>query len=183
MSDLLGSFKDKADSLIGTINTEGGVRGAIDGLRRRMAEADRKRGIRKLRAELKKADSQVNEMINAIGVQAVGLYRAGNRVFGELAPLCEHIIELEELVENQREALAKLEAESVKSVQATATGPVCASCGASTPSDATFCPHCATPVKRADASPTFCKHCGNALRESAQFCAKCGRPTAETSSD
>ena len=110
MSDILGSFRKRAQDLIDSINSVGGLRSTVEGLRKQMAESDRRRAIHKARADLKQLDAQINEMITAVGVQAVGLHRAGRMTAPELRPLCEHIVELEAAVAQQREELARLEA-------------------------------------------------------------------------
>ncbi|MBC7237110.1 MAG: hypothetical protein H5T69_14815, partial [Chloroflexi bacterium] len=86
MSDLLSTFKERAEQLIAAINDRGGLKAAIDGLRRQMAEADRRRAINKIKAELKRLDGQITEMITAVGVQAVGLHKSGHLQSPELAP-------------------------------------------------------------------------------------------------
>ena len=112
MSDLLGTFRQKAEDLASAINSRGGIRATIDGLRRQMAEADRRRAVSRAKSELKRMDDQINEMITAVGVQAVGLHRNGVLNSPELQPLCQHIVELEAAVEQQRAELAALEAQA-----------------------------------------------------------------------
>ena len=68
MPDLLGTFKQKADDLIGAINRTGGIKATIDGVRRQMAASDQRRSIAKAKAELKRLDTQITEMITAVGV-------------------------------------------------------------------------------------------------------------------
>ena len=38
MTDLLNTFKERAEQLVAAINDRGGIRAAIEGLRRQMAE-------------------------------------------------------------------------------------------------------------------------------------------------
>ncbi len=174
MPDVLGTFRKKAEELIASINGAGGLRATVEGLRRQMAEADRKRAMNQVRSQLKQLDAQINEMNLAVGVQAVGLHRAGLLHSPELAPLCQHIVELEALVAQQREELRRLEA-LASSLQET-DERVCAQCGRALPEEATFCPYCgaAAPAPVAAEEPRFCAHCGAALREGSRFCARCG---------
>ena len=174
MADLLGSFRDKAEALVSSINSEGGVRGTIESLRRKMAEADRKRTVRKLKTELQQIERQIGEMLTAVGVQAVALKRAGALSSPELAPLCERIIDLEELLQEQKRELGRIEAEA-QAERAAAAGTVCVKCGQPLPPTGEFCPHCGQPRPTASAPPAFCAHCGATLREGARFCPRCGR--------
>jgi len=170
MADILGTFKRKAEDLVTAINQRGGVSGTIQSLRHQMAVSDQKRAIAAARAELERLDAQINELITAVGVQTVGLYRANRLQSPELEPLCKHVAELETALEAQRSELAKLEAEL-----RLATPPErasCPSCGQHVPAGATFCPHCGTGLP---AAQQFCMHCGSPLREGAKFCAKCGQ--------
>jgi len=172
MADILAAFRKKAEELIESVNSAGGLRATIDGLRKQMAEADRRRAMGRARAELKRLDSQINELILAVGVQAVGLHRANRLAAPELAPLCQHVVELQAAVEEQRQELSRLEATEAKPAQAEA---VCAQCGRVLPEGATFCPYCGAPVPRTGPeTPRYCASCGAGLREGARFCARCG---------
>ena len=102
MSDLLSTFRRRAQELIDAINGSGGLRATVDGLRRQMAESDRRRTIQKARSDLRSMDRQIDEMITAVGVQAVGLHRAGRLTAPELAPLAAHVIELRFKISFQR---------------------------------------------------------------------------------
>lgn len=182
MADLMGTFKDKAESLVTAINSEGGIKATIESLRRRMAEADRKRTIRRLKSELQRIERQIGEMLTAVGVQAVALKRADALSSPELAPLCERIIDLEELLQEQKKELNRIEAEALAQtatpVAPAAAGATCPNCGKPLTTAGEFCPYCgqarATPQSEA---PTFCAHCGAPLREGARFCARCGKET------
>jgi len=192
MPDLLEAFKKKAEDVLGSINRSGGLRATIDGLRKQMAEADRKRAMSRARAEVKRLNAQVAEMITAIGLQVVGLHEAGKLASPELQPLCQHIVELKAAVTQQEKELARLEAEaeaeaaalaqakaeaevatqakakaeSAAKAQITPT-PVantsCAKCGKPLPAGATFCAYCGTPITAP--APTA---------EEKRFCASCG---------
>lgn len=170
MADILGTFKHRAEDLIAAINQRGGVSGTIQSLRRQMAVSDQKRTIAKIKTELKSLDHQINELITAVGVQAVGLYKVGKLHSQELEPLCAHVADLETVLEQQRTELAKLETE-LRLVD-TQDGSTCTQCGQHVPEGATFCPHCGT---ARPAEQQFCMHCGAPLRPQAKFCARCGQ--------
>jgi RNA polymerase subunit RPABC4/transcription elongation factor Spt4 len=174
MTDIFSSFRRRAEDLIDSINGAGGLRTTVEGLRRQMADSDRRRAIGRARSELRQLDAQINEMITAVGVQAVGLHRAGRLTAPELTPLCEHIVQLEAAVAQQREELVILEAKEAK-----VTRPeerTCTQCGHALPPSATFCPYCGAAAPRPEtAQPHFCANCGASLREGAKFCARCGQ--------
>jgi hypothetical protein len=65
MSDILGPFKRRAEELIDSVNSAGGLRATVEGLRTKMAESDRRRAISRARSELKRLDAQITEMITA----------------------------------------------------------------------------------------------------------------------
>ncbi len=174
MSDVVGAFRKKAEDLIASINSAGGLKATVEGLRRQMAEADRRRTMGQVRSQLKKLDAQINEMNMAVGVQAVGLHKAGLLRSPELTPLCQHIVELEAAVTQQREELRRLEA---LSSQPTESGErACEQCGHALPPEATFCPYCgaAAPAPAGEAEVRYCAQCGAPLREGGRFCARCG---------
>jgi len=174
MPDLLGTFKQKAEDLIGAINRAGGVKATIDSMRRQMAVSDQRRAVAKAKGELKRLDSQITEMITAVGVQAVGLHKSGLLDSPELQPLCDHIVQLEAAVAKQKVELTQLEAQMQAAKVAEQKDTICTSCNHVIPPNATFCPYCGAPTP-APGTQAFCLHCGAALRENAKFCAKCGR--------
>jgi RNA polymerase subunit RPABC4/transcription elongation factor Spt4 len=173
MSDILGPFKRRAEELIDSVNSAGGLRATVEGLRTKMAESDRRRAISRARSELKRLDAQITEMITAVGVQAVGLHRAGRLAAPDLVPLCEHIVELETAVSQQRDELVRLEAAAGRGAQLEDRN--CAQCGQLLPPNATFCPYCGAAAPRTGApEQRYCADCGASLREGAKFCARCG---------
>jgi DNA repair exonuclease SbcCD ATPase subunit len=173
MSDLLNTFKERAEQLVSAINDHGGIRATMDGLRRQMAAADRRRETQKIKGELRRLDGQITEMITAVGVQAVGLHKSGHLHSPELAPLCQHIVELEAVVAQQKDELAKIEAaEEQEKEQGVGD---CPSCGRPLLEGATFCPHCGVAVPtQLRITYHFCPACGTELRPGAKFCGKCG---------
>ena len=174
VGDILSTFRQRAGELIMAINDRGGISAAIGGLRRQMAESDRRREMGKIRSELKRLDRQITEMITAVGVQAVGIHKTGHLHSPELEPLCAHIVELEAALAQQKAELAALE--SVLRDAAVAAGDgLCASCGKLTIAGGTFCPHCGAAIPVSEPEERYCVHCGMALRTEAKFCARCGQ--------
>lgn len=192
MPDLLETFRKKAEDVLGSINRSGGLRATIDGLRKQMAEADRKRAMSKARAEVKRLNAQVAEMITAIGLQVVGLHEAGRLTSPELQPLCQHIVELKAAVTQQEKELARLEAEAEAEAAAQAQAKTEAEAAAqalakvevaaktqitATPVAITPCAKCGKPLP---VGATFCAYCGTAISavvpavEEKHFCASCG---------
>ena len=189
MADLLQVFREKAENLFSTINRKGGVRATIESLRRQMAEADRRRETNKVKAELRRLDRQINEMILAVGVQAVGLHEAGRLTSPELCPLCQHIVELKAALAQQETDLAKLEAVAEKGQAdtdcASPNETHCRACGKRLPDEGTFCPYCGTraPV-RGEGTCASCgapADCASPMRPRARFCAKCGQAVGDSS--
>jgi membrane protease subunit (stomatin/prohibitin family) len=180
MTDLFAAFRDKAEALVASINSEGGVRATIETLRRKLAEADRRRAIRKLKSELQRIERQIGEMLKAVGVQAVALRRAGALASEELGPLCDRIIDLEAMLQEQKKELGRIEAKAAatRSQPSSTDASKCAKCGQPLPPVGEFCPHCGQPRQPASTEPSYCAHCGAALREGAKFCPRCGRETA-----
>jgi RNA polymerase subunit RPABC4/transcription elongation factor Spt4 len=177
MADLIGTFRKRAEDLLDTINSAGGLRTTVEGLRRQMAESDRRRAMSRARSELRRLDAQINEMVTAVGVQAVGLHKAGRLTAPELAPLCEHVAELEAAVEQQRAELTRLEA--TQKSAAPAEERACSQCGRPLPPGATFCPYCGAPAPPDAPAPIrYCQNCGGELRDNSRFCPHCGQPVA-----
>ena len=148
MTDLINLFKEKADEFLAAINQKGGVRATIEGLRRQMAEADRRRAMGRVKSELRRLDRQISEMVTAVGVQAVALQEQGKLTSPELQPLCQHIIDLKATLSEQQAELAKLEASvTAPAAETPAAGATpCANCGRPVPAGATFCPYCGAAV-------------------------------------
>lgn len=165
MPDVLQTFRQKAEEWAGALNRAGGVRAMLDGLRQQMAEADRRRAIGQIKTELRRLERQANEMVLAVGVQAVGLHKAGRLNAPELAPLCQHVSDLETALTEQKAELAKLEAEAeAAKAAAKATQPqptsaggaaYCAACGKPLPGGSVYCPGCGAAVpSSAPVAPT-----------------------------
>jgi hypothetical protein len=205
MPAILQTFRDKAEDIMTAVNRQGGVRATIDGLRKQMAEGDRRRAIKQARAEIKRLEDQITEMITAVGIQAVGLQQAGRLNAPELQPLCQHIVDLKSAVGQQQAELAKME--EAEAASQSAANVVCPACGKPWAPGGTFCPYCGatlqvpgaqpapaaaatTPLPSAQpaavppaapqpAQPTparrVCANCGTEVRPQAKFCGKCGQ--------
>ncbi|MBN1401527.1 MAG: zinc ribbon domain-containing protein [Anaerolineae bacterium] len=180
MAELLGTFRRKAEDLVGAINRQGGISATIASLRRQMEISDRRRAISKVKSDLQRLDRQITEMITAVGVQAVGLHKAGRLSSPELQPLCAHIVELESAVARQKAELATLETQLRE--ETASDERICPSCGKLAPESATFCPYCGGTLP-AQNPERFCVDCGASLRAGARFCARCGHPVGGTSAD
>jgi len=180
MADLLDTFRQKTQDLFQAIDRKGGIRAMIEGLRRQMAEADRRRAVNRAKAELRRLDAQITEMITAVGVQAVGLHKAGVLDSAELGPLCKHIGELQDLLAAQKDELVKLE--GVRGEEEIGAYGRCPACGKALIGEGSFCPFCGAPVPRHEMEQ-FCAFCGTKLRPQARFCAKCGQTVHGASSD
>jgi RNA polymerase subunit RPABC4/transcription elongation factor Spt4 len=172
MPDLLQLFREKAEELVNAIDRQGGVRSMIEGLRRQMAAADRRRTISRVKSELRRLDRQITEMVTAVGVQAVGLHEAGKLTSPELQPLCQHILELKAALAQQEAELAMLEATVTGG--ATTGQRLCPTCNRSLPNEASFCPYCGTRIS-AHETLSLCTHCGAELRSHSRFCPRCGQ--------
>lgn len=206
MADLMASFREQAQALWRKIREEGGLQETVAGLRQRMAEADQRRAIHKARSQLRELRGQIDELITAVGVQTVGLYRSGRLKAPELEPLCQHVAELQRTLEEQETELVRLEDEleaaqdaaareeaaqkagaqetapqeaSAPSPDATSKqAPRCPACGKALPEgDLAYCPHCAQPLPQKPVpTPRNCETCGAELRPGAGFCSVCGAP-------
>jgi hypothetical protein len=188
MPDLLDAFRKKAEDALNSINRSGGLRATIDGLRRQMAEADRKRAMARARAEIKRLNAQVVEMTTAIGLQVVGLHESGRLNSPELEPLCQHVIELKAAVTQEEKELARLEAEAeaeaAAQTKAKADAEAAAQAKAKAEAEA-FAQARAkaeaaakTQIAPVTAAVVICTKCAKPLPSGATFCAFCG--TAQT---
>ncbi len=207
MSDLITVFRDQAQALWHKISDEGGLQETVSALRQRMAEADRRRAVAKARGQLRELEAQIEDLVTAVGVQAVGLYRSGRLQSPELDPLCQHVAELQRTLEEQEAELTRLEAklEASRDAEAsqerqaasnaapeasateTAAAPAeqsrrCPACGKSLPKgDFAFCPYCAKALPPQEPlMPSHCASCGAELRAGASFCSVCGTPVSRS---
>ncbi len=172
MDDLVGPVKARAEAVLHELNRPGGLRSTIQSIRHKMAEADQRRAINRARAELQRLDSQANETVTAIGIQAVAMHAAGKLGSPELAPLCQHVLDIRAALTEQQDELARLEA--VLAARKTDQAPPCPSCGKPLPAEGLYCAHCGAPVPGRTAGG-YCARCGGPLRVGAKFCARCGQ--------
>jgi RNA polymerase subunit RPABC4/transcription elongation factor Spt4 len=177
MPDLVDDLKDKMGQLVSSVDKGGQVRAAIDGIRKQIAEADRKRQVKRLEEDLTRLKLQSEQAMTSLGVQALGLYEAKKLTQSELAAVCQHIVEM-------KAAVAKLEQELAQfqpPVSGAQSGAPCPTCGKAVPAGAAFCPSCGAKTQSAPAEAKFCLHCGSALRGGAKFCPACGQTVVGTS--
>jgi RNA polymerase subunit RPABC4/transcription elongation factor Spt4 len=177
MPDLVDDLKDKMGQLVSSVDKGGQVRAAIDGIRKQLAESDRKRQIKRLEEDLTKLKLQSEQAMTSLGVQALGLYEAKKLTQPELAAVCQHIVEM-------KAEVAKLEAELAQfqpPAPSAPSGTACPNCGKASPAGALFCPYCGNKTQSVQTEVKFCLHCGAALRTGAKFCPSCGQNVSGTS--
>ncbi len=167
-------MKDKMGQLVSSVDKGGQVRAAIDGIRKQIAEADRKRQIKRLEEDLTKLKLQSEQAMTSLGVQALGLYETKKLTQPELAAVCQHIVEMKAEISKLEAELAQLQPPSAQA------GPVCPTCGKAIPAGALFCPFCGAKTQPNQAEAKFCLHCGATLRAGAKFCPACGQGLAGT---
>ncbi len=185
MSDIFEQLKDGADQVISEVDKLRQTgQSALSAIQERMAEAERKRKLKQLQSELARLRQQIDQMITALGVQAVGLYEQGKLSNPELVTLCEHVSELRGQVKEKEEKLAALQPPSPEPAQPTSpaapveTRLLCRSCSQPLPAQVAYCPYCgAQTPSPAPPAMHFCAQCGAALREQARFCPQCGAET------
>jgi len=184
MDELLKAVTARAEGVLKDLNRPGGLKATIQNIRRKMAEADQKRAISRARAELKRLEQQLTETITAVGVQAVALHEAGRLGSEELAPLCQHVVDIKATLAEEKEELAALEALVAAREQQTVER--CTSCGRPLPEQGLYCAYCGAPIpSRVAAQPPapaparHCVHCGAELRPGSKFCPVCGQPVAD----
>lgn len=201
MSDIIDSIKQGADQVLSSLDQEGHIKSAIEGLRSQWSEVDRRRRISQLGNQIKTLQSEMKQLTEALGLQTLSLYDAGKIAHPELARLCERIEDVRSDISEKRAELTDIKAQTVstpiKCPQCRATvspaAEFCQKCGASvnaqqqgstsTPAPTTQkvvrlrCPKCKTTVSQGTG---FCPTCGIKLKmpqatsPSKQFCASCG---------
>jgi len=172
MDSLLHSAKARTEKVLHELNGPHGPRSTIGSLQRKVSEAGRRRAIRRARATLHRLQGQLNETVAAVGIEAVALHEAGTLVSPELAPLCQHVLEIRASLAEQKEALARLEAP--RTGPEVAQGGVCDACGQPLPLAGLFCPYCGTAIP-GQSGAAYCAQCGSALRPGSKFCPHCGQ--------
>ena len=174
MADLIDGLKDKVEQVISSVDKEGRVRSAIEGLRKQIAEADRKRQIKRVESDLARLRLQVEQATMTLGLQTLAFHEAGKLNHAELASLCQHIVEMKAETPKLEQELAQLQ----PAPPAAEAGTPCPSCGKTLPPIGDFCPYCGARRQPAAPEARFCLHCGAALRPAAKFCPACGQSVA-----
>jgi len=178
MAELLDSLKDKVGQVISSVDKGGQVRSAIEGLRRQIAEAYRKRQIKRVESDLARLMLQVEQATMALGLQTVALHEAGKLNHAELSSVCQHIVEIKAEIGKLEQELAQLQPPPAPVAQ---VGTSCPSCGKLLPQVGDFCPYCGAKREPVVPEARFCLYCGAALRPGAKFCPACGQSVGVSS--
>ncbi|MGC9360463.1 MAG: zinc ribbon domain-containing protein [Anaerolineae bacterium] len=179
MSDIIDLLRTKAEDLIASVNRAGGLRATVEALRRQMAISDWRRAVARAKADIKRLDEQITDLVTAVGLQTVALHEAGKLAIPELDPLCAQIVELRGTHRDLERELARLEAEAEAAAKAQETESRCPACGRSVEAGLRFCPHCGATLHP---SGRTCPYCHSPLRSQARFCSQCGKPVGDPSS-
>jgi RNA polymerase subunit RPABC4/transcription elongation factor Spt4 len=180
VSDLIESIKQGANQVLSSIDQQGHLKSAIEGLRSQWSEVDRRRRVSQLSTQLKALQTEKKQLTEALGLQTLSLYDAGKIDHPELARVCERLKELGSEIDQAKAELASLKAEM-------GTNPsLCPRCQAQVTPGADFCPKCGTKIREksqtsASATPTTkavvrlrCPKCKTILPDGAGFCPTCG---------
>ncbi len=193
MSDIIDKLVEGAGQVISEVDKGGQIQTAISGIRQRMAEADRKRRVARIKQAIQDLRAQEAQAINALSAQVLALYEAGSLKQPELISLCKGVDEVRQQVQEKEDELDQLQPPPLQStppqlaVEQPQPDPSarCPSCGVAVVAAADFCQSCGGPLARQAAPPPvhFCIHCGAELRPTARFCPKCGEavPQAQAS--
>jgi RNA polymerase subunit RPABC4/transcription elongation factor Spt4 len=181
VSDIIDSIKDGANQLLSSVDQQGHIKSAIDGLRTQWSEVERRRRVNQLTAQIKGLQDEMKRLTEALGLQVLSLYDAGKITHVELARLCERIDELRDETEAHKQELAQLKA------QTSPTPTRCPQCQAAISPDAEFCPRCGARVGSAVRQPAAqapasqrtvvrlrCPKCKAIVPEGSGFCPNCG---------
>jgi RNA polymerase subunit RPABC4/transcription elongation factor Spt4 len=181
VSDIIDSIKQGAEQVLSSIDQEGHIKSAIQGLRSQWSEVDRRRRINQLSSQVKTLQTEMKQLTEALGLQTLSLYDAGKISNPELARLCERIGELRGEIKERRSELTDLKAQTASS------SAQCPQCQAEVAANAEFCPKCGTRVRMATTEPApaatsptqktvrlRCPKCKTILPQEAGFCPTCG---------
>ena len=173
MSELFDKLVESAGQVISEVDKGGQIQSAVGGLRRRLADAERKRKVNQVQLHLRDLQAQEVQAINSLSAQVMALHEAGTLTQPELVSLCTGVDELRKQIQEQEAELEQLQPPQLEP-QAEAR---CPHCGMLVIAGATFCQTCGTRLGAEEASAPvhFCVHCGAQLREGALFCPKCGQ--------
>jgi len=189
MSDIIDKLVEGAGQVISEVDKGGQFQTAISGIRQRMADADRKRRISRVKQDLQELRAQEAQAINALSAQVLALYEAGSLKQTELISLCKGVDEIRDRVQAKEDELEQLQPPPPQPAaappQAAAvpqpdTGTSCPNCGVAVVAGADFCQSCGSPLKPQPAPMHFCVRCGAELRPAARFCPKCGETVPQS---
>jgi NADH pyrophosphatase NudC (nudix superfamily) len=172
MSDIIDLFRTKAEDLIASINRAGGLRATVEALRRQMAISDRRRAVARAKADIKRLNEQITDLVTAVGLQTVALHEASRLAIPELDSLCAQIVELRATLRDLERELSRLEAEAEEAAKAQEAESRCPACGRPVEAGLRFCPYCGVTLQP---SIETCPYCQSPLRPQARFCSRCGR--------
>ena len=181
MSDIIDSIKQGADQVLSSLDQEGHIKSAIEGLRSQWSEVDRRRRVSQLGNQIKTLQSEMKQLTEALGLQTLSLYDAGKIAHPELARLCERIEDVRSDISEKRAELTDIKAQTIS------TPIKCSQCQATIPPDAEFCQKCGASVNAqqqglaSTAAPTTqkvvrlrCPKCKTTVPQGAGFCPTCG---------
>jgi len=181
VSDIFDSIKDGANQVLSSIDQQGHIKSAIEGLRTQWSEIERRRRTNQLSAQIKGLQDEMKRLTEALGLQVLSLYDAGKITHAELARLCERIDELRDEIEARKGELAQLKA------LASPAPAHCPQCQTALSTDAEFCPTCGARVRAAERQQAAqataghhtvvrlrCPKCKTIVPAGSGFCPTCG---------
>jgi DNA repair exonuclease SbcCD ATPase subunit len=189
MSGLIDKIVEGAGQVISEVDRGGQIQSAISGVRQRMAEADRKRQINRVKQQIEEMKDKEAQAINSLSAQVLALHEAGSLTQPELVSLCKRVDEIRVQIKETEAELEQLQPPPPPSAptptpapaQAAADAERCPQCGVAVMAGAAFCQSCGAKVasEPPPAPMLFCVSCGAKLREGARFCPKCGQQLPE----
>lgn len=187
MSGLIDKIVEGAGQVISEVDKGGQIQSAISGVRQRMAEADRKRQINRVKQQIEEMKDKEAQAINSLSAQVLALHEAGSLTQPELVSLCKRVDEIRVQIKETEVELEQLQppppppAPTPTPAPAADAAEPCPQCGTPVVPGAAFCQSCG--AKLASEPPPapmlFCVSCGAKLREGARFCPKCGQQLPE----
>ncbi|MFN2225904.1 MAG: zinc ribbon domain-containing protein [Anaerolineae bacterium] len=189
MSGLIDKIVEGAGQVISEVDRGGQIQSAISGVRQRMAEADRKRQINRVRQQIEEMKDKEAQAINSLSAQVLALHEAGSLTQPELVSLCKRVDEIRVQIKETEAELEQLQPPPPPSAPTPTPAPApaagdaerCPQCGVAVMAGAAFCQSCGAKVasEPPPAPMLFCVSCGAKLREGARFCPKCGQQLPE----
>jgi len=185
MGEIFDKLVEGAGQVISEMDKGGQIQTAISGIRQRMADADRKRRIHRVKQEIQDLRAREAQAINALSAQVLALYEAGTLRQPELISLCKGVDEVRQQVEDKEAELEQLQPppppvaaqpEQAARQPKEDTSTRCPKCGLAVAAGADFCQSCGSPLKQpaVPAPVRFCSRCGAQLGETSRFCPRCG---------